>query len=99
MAFSSFSVSLWHRSRSGRVLSLHAGAETQVQLVEALVAKHKDDVEAMARDIKINQYQHSVGQLRCGAGGLQSCSKEPHLADATHDMTLTQCAASQKAVG
>lgn len=37
---------------------------TQIELVEALLAKHKDDVDAMVRDIKINTYQHSKGQLR-----------------------------------
>ena len=39
-------------------------ADTQIKLVEALIAAHKDGVEAMARDIKINTYQHSAGQLR-----------------------------------
>jgi len=38
--------------------------DTQIKLVEALIAAHKDGVEAMARDIKINTYQHSAGQLR-----------------------------------
>jgi nucleolar protein 16 len=37
---------------------------TQIELVEALLKQHADDVDAMVRDIKINTYQHSAGQLK-----------------------------------
>lgn len=32
--------------------------------MEALISKHKDDVDAMVRDVRVNTYQHSAGQLK-----------------------------------
>mmetsp|Transcript_10412 Transcript_10412/g.18865 ORF Transcript_10412/g.18865 Transcript_10412/m.18865 type:complete len:184 (-) Transcript_10412:98-649(-) len=36
----------------------------QKQIVERLIEAHGDDVEAMARDRKLNELQHSEGKLR-----------------------------------
>ena len=35
-----------------------------LKVIEALIEKHGDDYAAMARDHKINTYQHTAKQLR-----------------------------------
>ena len=38
--------------------------EGQRTFAERAIAKHGDDYEAMARDLKLNELQHTAGRLR-----------------------------------
>ena len=39
-------------------------SEQEMMVFESLVAKHDDDYQAMARDIKLNKYQLTSGQIK-----------------------------------
>ena len=39
-------------------------ADGDVKFVERLIKKHGANVKAMVRDMKLNPYQHSVGQIK-----------------------------------
>lgn len=44
---------------------------TQKEVIKKLMAKHGEDAEAMAKDIKVNKMQHTAGQLRELIGSLK----------------------------
>ena len=57
-------IALQELSQSGEGKASRFSSRGELKTLRRLVSKYNDDVEAMARDRKLNVDQHSAGELR-----------------------------------